>query len=106
LVWGDRQIRPASGRLQLALGAILAFAFATGLAADEPVARVSRDDVSPKSFAALHKLIGPQPGDYRWEEVAWVTSLWHARERAAAEDKPIFCFGTGGAGFNDPLGNC
>jgi hypothetical protein len=89
---------------RLAIG--IALSLAVAIVAEESVSRVSRDDVSATSFAALHKLIGPHPGDYRWDEVAWVTSIWHARERAAAEDKPILVFGTGGAGFNDPLGNC
>lgn len=73
--------------------------------ADEP-GLATKDLLTPESFAELHRLIGPARGDYRWEEIPWLTSLWHARTKAAAEDKPIFVFGTGGAGFNDPLGNC
>ncbi len=54
----------------------------------------------------LHKLIRVQQGEFKWDAVPWYASIWHARRAAAAEDKPIFVFGTGGAGFNDPLGNC
>jgi hypothetical protein len=54
----------------------------------------------------LHKLIRLQPGEYPWDAIPWYASLWHARKAAAKEGKPILIFGTGGAGFNDPLGNC
>jgi hypothetical protein len=79
--------------------------------ADKPPAaqdagRASRDELTAASFSQLHKLIAPQPNEFRWDEIPWLTSLWHARQKAAAEDKPILWFGTGGAGFNDPLGTC
>jgi hypothetical protein len=68
--------------------------------------RRTRDGLTPQSFAQLHKTLRLQPGEYRWDEILWLASVWHARKKAAAEDKPIFVFGTAGAGFNDPLGNC
>jgi hypothetical protein len=66
----------------------------------------TKDQLTPQSFAQLHKSLCLQPGEYRWDEVPWLASVWHARKKAAAENKPIFVFGTAGAGFNDPLGNC
>jgi hypothetical protein len=75
---------------------------ATGAAPSGP----SKCALDEKSWESLHKLLLPGKGDYRWEEVPWFASLWHARKKAAAENKPILLFGTGGAGFNDPLGNC
>lgn len=66
----------------------------------------TKDRLTPASFAQFHKLIQPEAGEYRWDEIPWLTSIWHARKQAAAENKPIFIFGTQGAGFNDPLGNC
>jgi hypothetical protein len=69
-------------------------------------ARPTKDLLTPESFPLLHKMLCLQPGEYRWDEVPWVASVWHARKKAAAENKPIFVFGTAGAGFNDPLGNC
>ena len=66
----------------------------------------TRDLLTPESFPQLHKSLCLQPGEYRWDEIPWVASVWHARKKAAAENKPIFVFGTAGAGFNDPLGNC
>ncbi len=68
--------------------------------------RPSKDVLTAKSMADLHRLIRPQKGDYKWDAIPWFASIWHARRAAAAQDKPIFVFGTGGAGFNDPLGNC
>jgi hypothetical protein len=68
--------------------------------------RPSKNALTASSMPELHKLIRLQPGEYKWDEIPWYASLYHARKAAAAEDKPIFFFGTGGAGFNDPLGNC
>lgn len=70
------------------------------------LATPSKDKLNPESFGPLHKLIQPEAGEYRWDEVTWLTSIWHARKKAAAENKAIFIFGTQGAGFSDPLGNC
>jgi hypothetical protein len=80
-------------------------------AADEPAfpqqsARATKDQLTAKSFVELHRLIIAQPDEYRWDEIPWVTSIWHARKKAAAENKPLLVFRTHGAGFNDPLGNC
>src|SRR4051812_29900394 len=97
-------------RLGLA-SALLVFGLAApGASASEPVLdqakQKTRDQLTPQNFAQLHKTLCLQPGEYRWDEVPWLASVWHARKKAAAENKPIFVFGTAGAGFNDPLGNC
>jgi hypothetical protein len=68
--------------------------------------RPTKDLLTPASFPQLHAFIQPEAGEYRWDEIHWIASIWHARKQAAEEDKPIFIFGTAGAGFNDPLGNC
>jgi hypothetical protein len=66
----------------------------------------SKDALTAENMTELHQLIRLQDGEYRWDAIPWYASIWHARRAAAAQDKPIFVFGTGGAGFNDPLGNC
>lgn len=68
--------------------------------------RATKDYLTPDSFPRLHKVLCRQPGEYRWDELPWLTSIWHARKQAVAENKPILVFRTHGAGFNDPLGNC
>lgn len=68
--------------------------------------RPSKYALSAANMEELHRLIRPQKGEFKWDEIPWYASIWHARKAAAAQDKPIFVFGTGGAGFNDPLGNC
>jgi hypothetical protein len=51
-----------------------------------------------KDFAEVQKLIKPQPGESRWMEVPWLTTLWEARQAAAEEGKPIFVwYGSGGS---------
>lgn len=52
---------------------------------------------------ALHALIKPRPGESRWMEIDWYPSVWEARQKAAAEGKPIFLMaGSGGA----PVAGC
>lgn len=86
--------------------AAVAAAWVVGAAGPSPAETPSKAALDADTFEEFHRLIRPQPGDYKWEEIPWVASLWHARTKAAAEDKPILVFVTGGAGFNDPLGNC
>ena len=43
----------------------------------------------PGQFRQLHSLIKPQSNEESWLKIRWLTSLWEARERAAAEGKPI-----------------
>ena len=49
------------------------------------------------SFAQLRKQIKPQPGESRWMEVPWFLDLHEARQKAAAEGKPLFIYSSGGA---------
>jgi hypothetical protein len=63
-------------------------------------------DLTPTSFAGLHKLIRPHPDEWRHLQVQWQTDVVAARKKAAAEDKPIIICYTGGAGYNEPLGVC
>lgn len=65
--------------------------------ADEP------KPIPPDQFEKLHKLIRPQPGELRFQEVPWLLSVHEARKKAAADGKPILVWsGSGGA----PLGVC
>jgi hypothetical protein len=59
--------------------------------------------IPPEQFAALHKLIKPQPGELRFQEIPWLLNVWDARKKAAEEGKPILVWsGAGGA----PIGVC
>jgi hypothetical protein len=59
--------------------------------------------IEAKDFDRLHRLITPAPDESRWRQMAWQTSIWEARIKAAAEGKPIFLWSGGGA---PPLGGC
>jgi hypothetical protein len=62
------------------------------LRADEP--RL----IGAVEFEKLHQLLKPQPGESRWMEIDWYPNIWEARQKAAAEGKPIFMMaGSGGA---------
>jgi hypothetical protein len=47
------------------------------------------EPIAPAQFSALHALIKPKSSESKWEQIPWQTSLWEARQRAAAEGKPI-----------------
>jgi hypothetical protein len=63
-------------------------------------------DLTPTSFPGIHKLVRPHENEWRHLKVQWLTDVVAARQRAAAEDKPIVICYTGGAGYNEPLGVC
>jgi hypothetical protein len=58
---------------------------------------------SPDRMEEVHRLVKPQPGESRWMEVPWLTSVWGARRQAAAEGKPVFIWAGSGGG---PIGVC
>ncbi len=58
------------------------------------------EPIPPRHFTAVHALIKPRPGEDRWTEIPWLTSLWEARKQAAAEGKPILLWEMDG----NPLG--
>jgi hypothetical protein len=64
---------------------------------------VKADELSPASFDRLHQLIRPGDGESLWLTVPWLTSIWEARQRAAAEGKPILIWSGGGSA---PIGGC
>ncbi len=49
----------------------------------------ARRTIAPDQFNKLLAVIKPRAGEDRWAEIPWLTSLWQARQRAAAEGKPI-----------------
>jgi len=81
-------------------------AAAVGPKREAPLRKGSKEELTPETFEGLHKAILPQPGEWKWDAIPWLTNVWEARKRAIAEDKPIFSVYLGGAGFNDLLGGC
>ena len=45
--------------------------------------------VSPAQLQPLLRQIKPAAAEQKWASIPWMTSLWEARQRAAAEGKPI-----------------
>ena len=66
----------------------LLLSLASSLAATERDVSSSQA-LTPKHFARLQALSRPEAGEDKWAEIPWLTSLWQARERGAAEGKPI-----------------
>jgi hypothetical protein len=56
--------------------------------------------IPPGPAERLFALVKASPGEARWDEIAWTTSLWEARKKAAAEGKPLFLWAANG----NPLG--
>jgi hypothetical protein len=79
------------------LSSIALLFVALGVRAEEP------KRIPPDQFAKLHKMINPQPGELRFQEIPWLMSAYDARKKAAEEGKPILVWsGSGGA----PVGVC
>ena len=55
-------------------------------------ARPAPPEIAPEDFTRLQNAIRPQPGESPWREIPWMTSIRGAREKAAAEGKPILVF--------------
>ena len=53
-----------------------------------------------EDFKRTFSLIKASPGEARWDEIPWTTSLWEARKKAAALGKPLFIWAANG----NPLG--
>jgi hypothetical protein len=47
------------------------------------------EPIAPEQFSKLHALIKPKSDEAKWEQIPWLASLWDARQRAAAQGKPI-----------------
>jgi hypothetical protein len=96
----------------LAAGMVLAGAgWAGGRApAEKPAGEdrphASKLDLTPETFTKFRDLARPAGTEWRHLKVKWYTDIVAARKKAAEEDKPIFIFRTGGAGYNDSLGVC
>lgn len=67
------------------------------VAAAEPAA-----DMTPAEFERLHREIRPRAGEAVWAEIPWMYDLYKARQRAAAEGKPLCVWRMAG----DPTGVC
>ena len=63
----------------------------------------AEDGIPRGDFDKLRDLIRPQAGESNWRRIDWLTSLYEARVKAAAEGKPILLWSGGGA---PPLGGC
>jgi hypothetical protein len=47
------------------------------------------DPISRDQLQVLQGLIKPTAAEAAWAKIPWMTDLWEARKRAAAEGKPI-----------------
>jgi hypothetical protein len=54
-------------------------------------------ELTSESLSQLSAQIKPQPGESRWLEIPWFLDLQEARQKAAAEGKPLFVYSGGGA---------
>lgn len=68
------------------------------------LALVLSQDIPYEQFDKIHSMVRPAEQEAPWSDIAWMTSLWQARERAAKEGKPLLIWAAGGGGH--PMGLC
>ena len=83
--------------LGLALGGAL-IALARGAEPRSADARPGAGGLTAEDFDKLRAVIKPRPGGF--DDLAWMTDLWEARKKAAAEGKPLLVW----VGDGHPLG--
>lgn len=69
--------------------ALLVALLPIGLLGIASLNRTEADGLSATEFAQLRQLILPSDGEDLWCRIPWLTDLWQARKKAAAEGKPI-----------------
>lgn len=47
------------------------------------------EPIKAEQLGKLQALIKPQANEEKFMQISWMTSLWDARQKAAAEGKPI-----------------
>jgi hypothetical protein len=80
-----------------------ALSIVSGLLAFSVCWEASAAELSDKTFTEVQKLIKPQKEESLWRHIPWETSLNTARQKAAAEGKPLLIWSGGGSA---PLGGC
>lgn len=56
--------------------------------------RAEPEPIAPAQFEKLRTQIKPDAGGF--EDIPWMTNLWEARRKAAAEGKPMYVWSGGG----------
>lgn len=54
-----------------------------------PAAATAGEPLSRSQFEAVRAVVQPPAEEGNWLKIPWLISLWEAREKAAAEGKPI-----------------
>ena len=54
--------------------------------------RQGAPDIASDDFKRLYDQIRPQAGESPWRDIAWMTSIREARQKAATEGRPIVIF--------------
>ncbi len=59
-------------------------------------------EITPENFDDYVRLIKPTPDESYWSLIPWMTDLYEARKKAAAEGKPLVVWTMSG----EPMGFC
>jgi hypothetical protein len=68
---------------------VLSAAVSTWMAVSSIGPAAGAEPISARDFDQVRALVRPQEGEGKWDRIPWLSSLWEARRRAAAEGKPI-----------------
>jgi hypothetical protein len=94
--------RGLKGLVAAAGVALLACAAGPGSSAPPDAKSDQRPAMTQEEFERLHKMIKPQPGEWKFAEIPWAKTVREAREKSAAEGKPLLIWYMVG----EPLGQC
>ena len=59
----------------------------------------AKNDLSAETFAQYFERCRPKTSSEKWTEIPWIGTLWEARQKAAAELKPLFLWAMNGHPF-------
>src|SRR5262245_23598761 len=84
--------------LSVLLGSAVAYQASAGDSTGKSEVQKAAPAIAADQFDKLRTLIKPKPGGFN--DLPWMTDLWEARKKAAAEGKPLFVW----VGDGHPLG--
>ena len=59
----------------------------------------TKSDLNTETFDHYFELCRPKTSTEKWTEIPWISNLWEARQKSAAEMRPMFLWAMNGHPF-------